>query len=141
MRAPQVPVGAIALLSSGVGVLAVDNYTSCWADEGRRTPSNNHERLNFRCADRADDPVRRSIIDMFFKPLMSGLLPLGCRADASGYDAMEAAPSSQNSSARALPSASYGTGGGDGDGDTITGVFHRLDSQRAKLLLVQVVFR
>ncbi len=69
-------------------------------------------------------------------------------ADGSGYDAMKgrgaAAPSLGAAAAAAAASGPVPAAPGgeaEDDPDTITGVFHRLDRNRAKLRLVQVVFR
>ncbi|GIL63317.1 hypothetical protein Vafri_17410 [Volvox africanus] len=64
-----------------------------------------------------------------------------CRADASAYDSMEPTPAEAISATGELRWPVSEGRDPDDNTDTVTGVFHRLNPQHAKLLLVQVVFR
>lgn len=89
--------------------------------------------------------LRRMVAAAVSLPLP--LLLTVSHADGSGYDAMKghgpAAATLEAGAAAAAAAAVPAASGGEAedDPDTITGVFHRLDRNRAKLRLVQVVFR
>ncbi|GIL80604.1 hypothetical protein Vretifemale_9781 [Volvox reticuliferus] len=115
MRGHKFPIGAIAFASGFSSLL------SC---------GNDIERANER-------GLRR-----FPKPWTLSWPPsVACRADASGYDSMEHTPAEPTPAAGELRWPVSGGRDPDDNGDTVAGVFHRLNSQHAKLLLVQVVFR
>ncbi|KAG2486402.1 hypothetical protein HYH03_014979 [Edaphochlamys debaryana] len=64
-------------------------------------------------------------------------------ADGSGYDAMQATSAAAAAPLAAEPSPPVPLPGQEAEEgpDTITGVFHRLDPRKARLVLVQAVFR
>lgn len=131
------PLGAIACLGSAV---ATYSFASIADLMGTSLAAPTHSKCHavpssFEDVSTAGPANPKSSFLSGFS-LLPRFFSLDCHADASGYNSLDA--SSTYPSLR-LPDP-HGAEP-EADSDTITGVFHRLDPQRAKLLLVQVVFR
>ncbi|GFR44810.1 hypothetical protein Agub_g6146 [Astrephomene gubernaculifera] len=154
MNRQRLAFGAVAALSGalGVGNACLDPMTQCRSDasppnttsvalaslqhnatHGDSNEGSSTASWGLRCLSALGGHLH-------VPSLPAQLLPLSSLADGSSYADMDTSAASP-SSAMAAGALATDMDGERGSNDTITGVFHRLDPQRAKLVLVQVVFR